>query len=189
MNQEKTGAFLKTLRKEKDLTQEQLAEQFNVSGRSVSRWETGRNMPDLSILVELAEFYDVDIREIIDGERRSENMEKELKESLLKVAEYADNEKSNLAKSMCAISFLGLFGMIAHMIMQEMETIQGIPVFDFLRGMGFGLSFGALIAMILYTTGILYKIGDYKEGKKKRMVIVAMIVVGALFICSIVASL
>ena len=67
MNQKKTGEFLKQLRKEKNMTQEQLAEKFYVSGRTVSRWETGSNMPDLGILVELADFYDVDVREIIDG--------------------------------------------------------------------------------------------------------------------------
>ena len=93
MDQEKIGAFLKELRKEKDLTQEQLAEKFHVAARTVSRWETGRNMPDLSLLVELADYYDVDIREILDGERKSESMEKEEKETLLKVAEYADKQK------------------------------------------------------------------------------------------------
>ena len=67
MNQKNIGSFLKILRKEKKLTQEQLAEQFNVSSRTVSRWETGSNMPDLSLLVELADFYNVDISEIIDG--------------------------------------------------------------------------------------------------------------------------
>ncbi|MBO5388139.1 MAG: helix-turn-helix transcriptional regulator, partial [Lachnospiraceae bacterium] len=73
MDQKKTGLFLRELRKEKELTQEQLAEQFNVSSRTVSRWETGSNMPDLSVLVELSDFYQVDIKEIIDGERKSEN--------------------------------------------------------------------------------------------------------------------
>lgn len=80
MDQRKIGFFLKELRKEKNLTQEQLAEKMNVSGRTVSRWETGHNMPDISLLVELAEFYDVSIPEIIDGERKSESMEKEVKE-------------------------------------------------------------------------------------------------------------
>ena len=68
MDQKKIGSFLKELRKEKDITQEQLAEKINVSGRTVSRWETGSNMPDISLLAELAEFYDVSIPEIIDGE-------------------------------------------------------------------------------------------------------------------------
>ena len=49
MNQQKIGSFLKELRKEKGLTQEQFSEIMNVSGRTVSRWETGSNMPDLDI--------------------------------------------------------------------------------------------------------------------------------------------
>lgn len=87
MDQRKIGNFLRDLRKSKGLTQEQLAEEFNVSSRTVSRWETGNNMPDLGILIEIADFYDVDIREIIDGERKSENMDNETKNTLMKVAE------------------------------------------------------------------------------------------------------
>lgn len=74
MDQIKIGAFLKELRKEKELTQEQLAEELSVSGRTISRWETGSNMPDISMLVVLADFYEVSIPEIIAGERKSENM-------------------------------------------------------------------------------------------------------------------
>ena len=65
----KIGNFLRQLRTEKGMTQEDLAEKFGVSSRSVSRWENGNTMPELGILVELADFYDVDIKEIIDGER------------------------------------------------------------------------------------------------------------------------
>ena len=56
MDQKKIGRFLKELRKEKDITQEQLAEKIKVSGRTVSRWETGSNMPDISLLADLADF-------------------------------------------------------------------------------------------------------------------------------------
>lgn len=69
MDTKKIGEFLKILRREKGLTQEQLAEILHVSGRTVSRWETGTNMPDLSILIQMAEFYTVDVKEILDGER------------------------------------------------------------------------------------------------------------------------
>jgi len=93
MDQKKIGLFLKELRKEKKLTQEQFAELFNVSDRTVSRWETGTNMPDLSTLIEIADFYNVDIREIIDGERKSENMNDDVKETLIKVADYTNTEK------------------------------------------------------------------------------------------------
>ena len=98
MNQQKIGEFLKQLRKDKGLTQEQLAENFYVSSRTVSRWETGTNMPDIQTLIEIASFYDVDIREIIDGERKSENMNSETKDTLKKVAEYATEETGKRKK-------------------------------------------------------------------------------------------
>ena len=99
MDQIKIGGLLKDLRKEKGITQEQLAEKFNVSNRTISRWETGNNLPDLSTLVELADFYDLDIKEIIDGERKSENMNSELKETLNKVADYSKMEKTKIAET------------------------------------------------------------------------------------------
>lgn len=114
MNQQKMGEFLRELRKEKGLTQEELGEKFYVTSRTVSRWETGTSMPDLTILVELADFYDVDIREIIDGERKSENMDKETKDTLLKVAEYADEitqeEKKKLSKQTFILSLTPMIG-------------------------------------------------------------------------------
>ena len=63
MDQKQIGSFLKKLRNEKGITQEQAAEHLNVSSRTVSRWETGSNMPDISLLVEIAEFYDTSIPE------------------------------------------------------------------------------------------------------------------------------
>lgn len=92
MDQIKIGAFLKELRKEKELTQEQLAEELSVSGRTISRWETGSNMPDISMLVVLADFYEVSIPEIIAGERKSENMNQETRETAVAMAEYGRNE-------------------------------------------------------------------------------------------------
>ena len=75
MDQIKIGNFLKELRKEHNLSQEQLADRFNVSSRSVSRWENGKTMPDISMMIELADFYDIDIRDLLRGERKSEKME------------------------------------------------------------------------------------------------------------------
>lgn len=90
MDQKRIGSFLRELRTEKGLTQEQLAEKLNISGRTVSRWENGNNMPDLSIIVELADFYDIDIRALLNGERKSEEMNEDLKETTLKMADYAE---------------------------------------------------------------------------------------------------
>ena len=109
MDQKKTGLFLKTLRKEKNITQEVLAEALNVSSRTVSRWETGSNMPDISLLVELSEFYQVSIAEIIDGERKSEKMNQETKDTAIKMAEYSKNEL-NTEKMKIISVFLMTFG-------------------------------------------------------------------------------
>ena len=100
MDQAKIGEFLKELRKEKGLSQEQLAEEFNVSSRSISRWENGNTMPDISIIIELADYYDVDIRELLNGERKSGKMDKELKETLEMVAEYTKAEREKLMKQL-----------------------------------------------------------------------------------------
>ena len=106
MDQKRIGSFLRELRTEKGLTQEQLAEKLNVSGRTVSRWENGNNMPDLSIIVELADFYDIDIRELLNGERKSEKMNEDLKETSLKMADYAEAEKQLLTKRLCIFSLI-----------------------------------------------------------------------------------
>lgn len=63
------GEFLKELRKEKELTQQQFAEILNVSNRTVSRWENGNNMPDLDVLIYISDYYEIDLRELLDGER------------------------------------------------------------------------------------------------------------------------
>lgn len=77
-----------------------MAEYLNTSRRTISRWETGNNLPDLDILIELSDYYDVDLRELIDGERKSEQMDKELKETVLKVADYSNEEKQVIMKRM-----------------------------------------------------------------------------------------
>lgn len=73
MDQEKIGKFISKLRKEKNMTQEELAEKLGVSSKSISRWETGRNMPDLSLLKLLCEILGVSINELLSGERIKKN--------------------------------------------------------------------------------------------------------------------
>ena len=81
--------FSKRSVRKKGLTQEQLAEKLAVSGRTVSRWETGSNMPDIGMLVVLADFYGVSIPELINGERKSENMNQETRDTAIAMAEYS----------------------------------------------------------------------------------------------------
>ncbi len=109
MDQIKIGSLLKELRKEHNLSQEQLADKFNVSSRSVSRWENGNTMPDISMMIELADFYDIDIRELLSGERKSEKMDEDLKETLVMVADYTEEDKNKILNK---VYFYGLAGTV-----------------------------------------------------------------------------
>lgn len=73
LSQEKIGKFIADRRKAQDLTQKQLAEQLNVSDKAVSKWETGRSMPDNSILLELCQVLDINVNELLSGEKLSDD--------------------------------------------------------------------------------------------------------------------
>lgn len=189
MDQKKIGSFLKELRKEKGITQEQFAEELNVSGRTVSRWETGSNMPDISLLVEIAEFFDVSIPEIINGERKSESMEKEVKEVAEVLADYADAEKAKLLKRVKIVSIVGLISLLTGLVMESVNPNSAIPIFEYIKGMCLGLSVGALITMVLYTTGILAKIREKKSGYMRKLAIACFVVWAFTLIAAIIASM
>lgn len=146
MDQKKVGLFLKTLRKEKNITQEVLAETLNVSSRTVSRWETGSNMPDISLLVELSEFYQVSIPEIIDGERKSEKMNQETKDIAIKMAEYSKNE-INTEKRKIINALLMVFGVFI--------IISALAIFPNESSWG---SIYAIIGGAILTVGIYFRI-------------------------------
>ncbi len=73
LNQEKIGKFIAERRKVKELTQRQLAEQLNVSDKAVSKWETGRSMPDNAILFDLCKILDINVNELLSGEKLSDD--------------------------------------------------------------------------------------------------------------------
>ena len=161
MDLQKIGTFLKELRKEKELTQEQLAETLNVSRRTVSRWETGSNMPDLDLLVEMADLYQVDLRELLNGERKNEQMNEEMKETVLQVAEYSNAEKQRSTKIVRVYFVLGILALIANALINMMEVGDTFWI-GFLKGLTFALALGAMILGILYTTGAMMKIQAFK---------------------------
>lgn len=189
MDQKKVGSFLRELRKEKQLTQEQLAERFGVTNRSVSRWETGSNMPDLSILVKLADFYDVDIRDIIDGERKGEDVNNEEKERLQLVADYAETEKNTLLMRLRIFSIVGLISLIAGLTMMVISRDNNLPVYDYLMGTLMGVAIGALLVAVFYSTGALENMRKRKRTLMKVLLVISILFLLGTFIAAIIASL
>ena len=153
MDQKKIGEFLRTLRKEKGLTQEQLAEEFNVSGRTVSRWETGSNMPDISIISEIADFYEIDIRELIDGERKNEPVPEE--ETVSKIIEYADGENTHLSKKVMVSSIVGLICLLAYVIVSRYDFISQGLIKDLIEMVLLFFAYSSIVYSISFTSGRL----------------------------------
>ena len=171
-DQTKIGEFLRELRKENNLTQEQIADQLNVSNRSVSRWETGRNMPDIGLLVEIAELYDVSIPEIIDGKRRSEKMNEEVKETALKLSDYAETINQKIKMKLFWMTIAAVIGMIVFVVIEESGLDTPGSIYERVASVGLGFDFGMLIVIAMYLSGILGKIKAkrlmFRNTRKKK---------------------
>lgn len=86
MNQEKIGKFIADCRKEKGLTQLQLAEKLNITNRAVSKWETGKSCPDVSLMLELCNILGITVNELLSGERMlMEDYQKKAEENLVEL--------------------------------------------------------------------------------------------------------
>ena len=71
MSPSKIGAFISKLRKDKNMTQQELGDLLGINGKSVSKWERGINCPYISILSEIAKIFDISIEELLNGERNN----------------------------------------------------------------------------------------------------------------------
>ena len=100
MNQEKIGKFILECRKNKKLTQSELAERLGVTDKSISNWENGRNMPDLSLFKPLCDILEISINDLISGEKVSKDKyQDKFEENLISTIDYTTNkiiEKNNV---------------------------------------------------------------------------------------------
>ncbi len=164
MDMKKIGSFLKTLRKEKGLTQEQLAERLGVAGRTVSRWETATNMPDLSILIQLAELYDVEVDEILDGERKDKEMDKELKTTLMKAADYSETKRKKFAE-VCNLVLLITFIVCAITLIVQLIIYKNI---QYIIGETVTILIGGIIAVTMTVKNGLWNISSKQKASSLK---------------------
>ena len=93
MNQEKIGKFILELRKEKNMTQQELADKIGVTDRAISKWENGRGMPDLSLLKPLCKELEITINELISGEKiDKKDYQEKLEENIFNTIDYTDKK-------------------------------------------------------------------------------------------------
>lgn len=183
MDTTKIGSFLRELRKEKNMTQEQLAEVFQVTNRTVSRWETGNNVPDVGLLMEIADFYEIEVSEILNGERKApseETAETDRKKELQEVADFVDQDKEKMALRTRIYAVAGLLAMILYVNLTNFGPADHIGI-ELLKKFFLFVVYIALSASILYTTDRLQILQrKYKEKLKKKILMVILIVIGGI---------
>ncbi|MDY4996346.1 MAG: DUF4825 domain-containing protein, partial [Bacilli bacterium] len=95
MNQDKIGKFILECRKAKKLTQSELAEKLGVTDKSISNWENGRNMPDLSLFKPLCKILDITINDLISGEKvTKDKYQAKLEENIISTIDYTNKKMS-----------------------------------------------------------------------------------------------
>lgn len=109
MNQEQIGKFLAEIRKEKGLTQQELAKKIKVSNRTISNWENGKYLPDYELLISLSKILNVSISEIINGSKNIKQEPNKTVEKVINFLKHIENERNNKYKIMgLLIVLLGL---------------------------------------------------------------------------------
>ena len=114
MNQVKIGKFIAECRKKENLTQMQLAEKLNITDRAVSKWETGKAMPDTAIMLELCEILGISVNDLLCGEKIDmENKNPKNEQLLLDLSKELENRNQTIWTAMwviMAVSMIALFG-------------------------------------------------------------------------------
>ena len=129
MDQIKTGKFIARCRKEKKLTQAQLAERLSITDRAVSKWETGKSMPDASLMLELCETLHISVNELLCGKRLNELEERKESEQNTLAMFMAKNELENLRILTELLIFIGIIitmtltSVVADTAIQKMITL------------------------------------------------------------------
>ena len=148
MNQMATGKFISQKRKEKSLTQEQLAEKLGVSNKTVSKWETGKCMPDYSVVKTLCDELEITVAELMDGEKSEEKSVRTYDEEqimdLLKKTQNLEKQKELL---------YGILLIVMGIALQALShTLGGSNVKDFFSGLLLGISIAEMLVGI-YVVG------------------------------------
>ena len=175
MDQQKIGTFLKQLRQERQLTQENLAEIMCVTNRSVSRWENGVNLPDLPVLVQLADFYGVELRELLNGERNPDTMNSTpncstskdaAEETARMAADYSSSYTEYLTRRFHIMYLISIVTMFIYMAMRWIDFSALPPtaevVLSFIQGTCLGIGLGMLIVGAIFTSKYGNKIIAFK---------------------------
>ncbi len=146
MNQEKIGKFIASCRKKKNMTQMQLAEKLNVSDRAVSKWETGKGIPDVSLMIDLCNYLGISVNELLSGEYIDDiDLRTKNEELLLDLYKLEVNQNKKI-----------MFYSFVIGIMSTIYFLFNIFIADYLISDFFYQHFVIFITFILFIVGIAF---------------------------------
>ena len=127
MDQAKIGRFVAECRKNKNLTQAQLAEKLNITDRAVSKWETGKAMPDSSIMLALCDVLSITVNDLLCGEKIiMENSNQKNEQLLLEMAKELERKNKTIWTSMWAIMIVSMTALFAGILIAAFLIPEGI---------------------------------------------------------------
>ena len=175
MNQEKIGKFIAKCRKDKKMTQSELAEKLGVTDKSIGNWENGRNMPDLSLFKPLCDVLGITINDLLSGEKISKDKYQErFEENIVNTIDYSTkriNKYSNVIGLLLVI--FGLFISMSAIMIFPSESSWG--------------SIYSVFGVVLFVIGISKLTNKMKMWK--RLLLILLIFLGTLGILFFTASI
>ena len=130
----KIGKYIAENRKKKNMTQEQLAEKIGVTSKTISRWENGNYMPDISLLKPLSEELGITLNDLLSGEKvEKEKYQEKLEENIINTIDYSNKkviEKNNSKRLLICSAYLIVF-MIALVIIDDGNLLNSLPLSEY----------------------------------------------------------
>ncbi len=127
MDQFKTGKFIAECRKQKKLTQMQLAEKLNITDKAISKWENGKAMPDSAIMLELCDILCISVNELLNGEKISmEKNNQKNEQLLLDMAKELERKNKTIWFSMWAIIIVSMIALFAGVLIAAFLIPEGV---------------------------------------------------------------
>lgn len=162
MNAQKCGEFITELRKEKNLTQKNLATELNVSDKAVSRWETGKGYPDVDSLQALSNFFNITINELLAGEKAEiKSIEEIAEENIISAFEESEKNKKS-KKTTTVISIITATLLLIPLLKGSIESITKLLGKYTLIQDPWSLIFLFFISLCIFFSGVAVYKGHYQ---------------------------
>ena len=158
MNQEKIGKFIAKVRKEKNITQKELAMKLNITDRAISHWENGRSMPDAGIMLELCKLLDINVNELLSAKKIiKESYNEQAEENLLEMRREIESKNKKILILNRIITFLGV---VIYLLIILSTILIEMPMV--IRNAIMALALVILLLFGVYNLNIIRKTGYYE---------------------------